>query len=71
MNKCRRVVYYKRDLIVFVINIKKYIDGEIIVNYFFKFGEVDRVILVKGDEDFNSYYVIFLIMFGVTKVFEE
>lgn len=56
---------------MFVINIKKYIDREIIVNYFFKFGEVDRVILVKGDEDFNSYYVIFLIMFGVTKVFEE
>lgn len=71
VNKCRRVAHHKRDLTVLVTNIKKHIDGETIANHFSKFGEVDRVILAKGDEDLNSYYVIFSTMSGATKALEE
>lgn len=71
VNKQRRVAHHKRDLTVLVTNIKKHIDRETIANHFSKFGEVDRVILAKGDEDLNSYYVIFSTMSGATKALEE
>lgn len=62
----------KRDLTVLVTNIKKHIDRETIARHFSQFGEVDRLILAKeGDEDLNSYYVMFSTLSGATKALEE
>ena len=70
-NKQKSVAHHKRDLTVLVTNIKKHIEREKIARHFSKFGEVDRVILAKGDEDLNSYYVIFSNMSGAMKALKE
>ena len=70
-NKPTSVAHPNRDLTLLVTNIKKHIDRETIARHFSKFGEVNRVILAKDDEDLNSYYVIFSTMSGVMKALEE
>ena len=71
-NKPKKLVYRKRDLTVLVSSVTKYLDRETIARHFSQFGEVDRVILAeKGDDDLDSYYVVFSTLSGATKALEE
>lgn len=72
LNKQKNVANHKRDLTVLVTNIMKDIDRETIARHFSQFGRVDRVILAKeGDNELNSYYVLFSTLSGATNALEE
>ena len=71
-NKRKNVADRKRDLTVFVTRIMKHVDKETIATHFSQFGEVDRVVLAKEEDDgLDSYYVLFSTLSGASRALEE
>lgn len=62
----------KKDLTVLVTNVLANTSKEAVKEHFSQFGKVDKVVLAqKVDENFSSYYVIFLSLSGAKKALEE